>query len=167
MMRKQNGFSLIEVLAALAVFSFGMLGMGKMLMLAMKSNSSAYSGTQATSLANAMLDRMRANRANSLQGSSSAYSLPALTSSATFGSPPTNCATIVCSNTDLATYDVATWLASLSSASALPSGRGSIVLTTVNAQVSVAITVQWDDSVTQKALNEAINPASFTLTSTL
>ena len=166
MMRKQNGFSLIEVMAALAVFSFGMLGMGKMLMLAMKSNSSAYSGTQATGLANAMLDRMRANRANSLQGGASNYSLPALTSSATFGAGP-NCATVACSSSDLATYDVATWLASLSSASALPGGVGSIVLTTLNGQVSVAITVQWDDSVTQKALNEILNPASFTLTSTL
>jgi type IV pilus assembly protein PilV len=166
MMRRQNGFSLIEVLAALAVFSFGMLGMGKMLMLAMKSNSSAYSGTQATALANAMLDRMRANRANSLQGTS-AYSLPVLTSSASFGAPPTNCAVLTCSSQDLATYDVASWLASLSSASALPSGKGSIVLSTLNGQVSVAITVQWDDSVTQKALNETLNPASFTLTSTL
>jgi len=166
MMRNQKGFSLFEVMAALIIFSFGMLGMGKMLTLAMKSNSSANSGTQATTLANAMLDRMRANRANSLQGTASGYSLPALTSSATFGTGP-DCSTVTCSNANLATYDVANWLAGLSAASALPSGKGSIVLTSLNGQVSVAITVQWDDSVTQKALKETINPATFTLTSTL
>jgi type IV pilus assembly protein PilV len=137
---RQTGFSLIEVLIALVVLGIGMLGMGKMLMVSMKSNSTAYANTQAMSLASAMLDRMRANRATALLGASSNYSLPTLISSSTYGGGP-NCLTVACSSTALASSDVANWLGSLSASNGLPSGQGSITFTNVNSQVGVSIRV--------------------------
>jgi type IV pilus assembly protein PilV len=166
MKRTESGFSLIEVLVALVVLSIGMLGMSKMLMVSMKSNSSAYSGTQAMSLANAMLERIRANRTVALAGAASNYSLPALTSTTTFGVGP-NCLTAACSSAVMASSDVAGWLALLASTNGLPSGQGSINFGSLNSQTSVTIVVQWDDSVAQKALKETINPATVTLTSVL
>jgi type IV pilus assembly protein PilV len=166
MKRTQSGFSLIEVLVALIVLSVGMLGMSKMLMVSMKSNGSAYSNTQAMSLANAMLERIRANRVVALAGAASNYSLPALTGTSTFGAGP-NCLTAACSSATMASSDVAGWLALLASANGLPSGEGSITFGSLNNQTSVAIVVQWDDSVAQKALKETLNPAAVTLTSVL
>lgn|ERR1700722_980123 len=162
----QSGFSLIEVLVALIVLSIGMLGMGKMLMVAMKSNGTAYSNTQAMSLASAMLERIRANRTVALAGSASPYSLPALTGTSTFGAGP-NCLTAACSSANLATSDVAGWLALLASSNGLPSGMGSITFGSLNNETSVSIVVQWDDSVAQKALKETLNPATVTLASVL
>jgi type IV pilus assembly protein PilV len=162
----QAGFSLIEVLVALIVLGIGMLGMGKMLILSMKSNSTAYSNTQAMSLASAMLDRIRANRAVALSGASSNYSLPTLTTTSSYGAGP-NCLTAACSSADIATSDVANWLGSLAASNGLPSGQGSINFTTANNQVSVLIRVQWDDSVAQKALKEIVNPANVTITAVL
>jgi len=166
MKRAQSGFSLIEVLVALIILSVGMLGMSKMMMVSMKSNGSAYSNTQAMSLANAMLERIRANRVVALAGAASNYSLPALTSTSTFGTGP-NCLTAACSSAAMASFDVAGWLALLASANGLPSGKGSINFGSLNNQTSVAIVVQWDDSVAQKALKETLNPATVTLTSVL
>lgn len=164
--RRQAGFSLIEVLVALIVLAIGMLGMGKMLILSMKSNGTAYANTQAMFLAGAMLDRIRANRAVALSGASSNYSLPTLTATSSYGAGP-NCLTVACSSADIATSDVANWLGSLAASSGLPSGQGSINFTTANNEVSVLIRVQWDDTVAQHALKEIVNPANVTITAVL
>jgi type IV pilus assembly protein PilV len=57
----RNGFTLLEVLIALLVFSFGLLGMAGLLAVSVQTNHSAYLRTQATFLAQGMADRMRAN----------------------------------------------------------------------------------------------------------
>lgn len=162
----QRGASLIEVLASLVILSVGMLGLGKMLMFSLKSNGTAYSNTQATYMANSMLDRMRANRATAIQGTGSAYYLPALTSSASYGAGP-NCLASSCSGSTLAAYDLAGWLAGLSSTNGLPNGQGQVVFGTLGAETSVTITVSWNDAIAQQALKETVAPASITLTSVL
>lgn len=58
---KQHGVSLIEVLVAALVFSFGMIGLAALLIMAARSNQSAYLRTQAIFLAQSMADRMRFN----------------------------------------------------------------------------------------------------------
>ncbi|HMM56788.1 MAG: type IV pilus modification protein PilV [Xanthomonadales bacterium PRO7] len=57
----RNGFTLLEVLIALLVFSLGLLGMAGLLAVSVQTNHSAYLRTQATFLAQGMADRMRAN----------------------------------------------------------------------------------------------------------
>src|ERR1700749_3990398 len=60
--RRIAGFSLIEVLIALVILAVGLLGIAAMVSESLKSKDSSYYHTQALNLANAMLDRMRANR---------------------------------------------------------------------------------------------------------
>lgn len=58
---RRRGFSLLEVLIALLIFSLGLLGLAGMIVLSIKTNHSAYLRTQASFIAEAMADRMRAN----------------------------------------------------------------------------------------------------------
>jgi type IV pilus assembly protein PilV len=60
-MKRSSGFTLLEVLIALLVFSLGLLGMAGLLIVSVKTTHSAYLRTQASFLAQSMADRMRAN----------------------------------------------------------------------------------------------------------
>jgi type IV pilus assembly protein PilV len=59
--KDHRGFTLLEVLIALLVFSLGLLGMAGLLIVSVKTNHSAYLRTQASFLAQSMADRMRTN----------------------------------------------------------------------------------------------------------
>ena len=56
-----RGFTLLEVLIALLIFSLGMMGLAGLMVVSVKTNHSAYLRTQASFLAQSMADRMRAN----------------------------------------------------------------------------------------------------------
>lgn len=60
-MKRQHGFSLLEVLVALVIFSFGLLGLAGLQLTGLASNQSATLRSIATTLAYDMADRMRAN----------------------------------------------------------------------------------------------------------
>ncbi|MDR2011991.1 MAG: type IV pilus modification protein PilV [Rhodanobacter sp.] len=55
------GFTLLELLIALLIFSLGLIGMAGLMMLSVKTSHSAYLRTQASFIAQAMVERMRAN----------------------------------------------------------------------------------------------------------
>ena len=59
---RQTGFSLLEVLIALIVLSIGLLGHSKIQALGVRASADAHLRTEATFLANDMIERMRANR---------------------------------------------------------------------------------------------------------
>lgn len=59
--QRYRGFSLLEVMIALVIFSVGILGMAGLLMLSVRTNHSAYLRSQAGFLAQGMADRMRLN----------------------------------------------------------------------------------------------------------
>lgn len=61
--RRARGFTLLEVLIALLIFSLGLLGLAGLMVVSVKTNQSAYLRTQASFLAQSMADRMRANTA--------------------------------------------------------------------------------------------------------
>ncbi len=124
---KNDGFSLLEVLVAVIVFSIGLLGLAALQMSGLKDNQSAYFRTEATVMAYDMADRMRLNRAVAEAGG---YNL-AITDNAPGG-------------TTLVDTDRATWLTTI--ANTLPVGDGSIALTTVSGKQIITITIQWDDS---------------------
>ncbi len=100
-LRPLRGFTLLEVLIALVVFSLGLLGLAGLMVMSVKTNHSAYLRTQATFLAQSMSDRMRAN----------SMSVWAGTYSATYpisGSDP--CAAgAVCGFADIAKHDMVLW----------------------------------------------------------
>lgn len=59
--KHQSGYTLLEVLIALLVFSIGLLGLAAMLVSAVKGNHQAYHHSQAVYVAEAMADGLRAN----------------------------------------------------------------------------------------------------------
>lgn len=60
--RRAAGFSLIEVLIALVVLAFGLLGLALLQTVNLKYTQSANQRTQAVNLAGQLLDMMRSNR---------------------------------------------------------------------------------------------------------
>lgn len=60
---KQQGFTLLEVMVALLIFSVGLLGLAGMQMAGMQSNHGAMLRTLAIQQAYDMADRIRSNRA--------------------------------------------------------------------------------------------------------
>lgn len=60
-MKKEAGFSLIEVLIALLVLSIGLLGASSMQLSALNANQGSYSRFQAINVANELSERMHAN----------------------------------------------------------------------------------------------------------
>lgn len=89
---QRNGFTLLEVLIALLVFSFGLLGMAGLLAVSVQTNHSAYLRTQATFLAQGMADRMRANNLGLWNnGSATASAYDGTYNSSTAASTSTSC----------------------------------------------------------------------------
>ena len=125
-MQKQKGFSLLEVLITLVIISFGLLGIAGIIVNSLKNNHSSYSRTQASVLANDIIDRMRANR----------------TTAATSPYPYNLAMTGTPSGSGVVLNDLTEWRASL--ATAMPSGTGSIALDGTTKKVTII--VQWDDS---------------------
>lgn len=104
---RQRGFSLVEVLVALLVLSFGMIGLAMLQTVGMKFNTNSYSRTQSTLLAYDMIDRMRANPAAILN---SDYDVADTTAANTvIGSTVTDCAANTCTSTEMAKYDLKKW----------------------------------------------------------
>jgi len=130
-MKKQTGFTLLEVMVAMLVLSIGLLGLAGLMASSMRNNQGAYHRTQATWLAYDALDRLRANRVAALAGGySAANALGA----------PANCTTTAPTGTVIA-QDIGGWKNMI--ACALPEGDGAIVVANTN---QVTVTVQWNDS---------------------
>lgn len=100
--RSQQGFSLLEVLIAILVFSFGLIGLAGLIIFSISANHVAYLRTQATFLARNMADRMSANPAG-LWGDN--YNITAILAA---GTPVSPCST-GCAPAALATHDIEAW----------------------------------------------------------
>lgn len=99
--RRGRGFTLLEVLIALLIFTLGLLGMAGLLIVSVKVNHGAYLRTQASFLAQSMADRMRANTPRVWTDDySTAYPTADADPCAGGGA---------CSRTDIATRDRAQW----------------------------------------------------------
>ena len=125
--RRIAGFTLLEVLIALVIFSFGMLGLAALQTFSIRTNQSANMRSQAVVLANMALDNMRANRANLVNYYFDGY--------ASF-----NC-TATPATTPIATRDRQVWLKQL--ACQLPQARGAIAPINAN---EVAVCIRWGDT---------------------
>ena len=55
---RQRGISLIEVMMSVLIFSIGLIGLAGLMVMSTRSNHSAYLRTQATFLANNMVDQI-------------------------------------------------------------------------------------------------------------
>jgi type IV pilus assembly protein PilV len=123
--KKQSGVSMIELLVSLLIFSFGMLGLAGLQIRALSVSQSSLYRSQATVLADDLLDRMRADRTNALNGNWN-------TAIGTAASAVTG--------TQLYKTDMSDWKGTVESL--LPSGKASVSVSSGIATV----TLQWDDT---------------------
>ncbi len=130
-----RGFTLVEVLVAVSVFSVGLLGLAGLQSYALRTNHSAYLRTQATILSYDIVDRMRANRDQAKIGGYDIALGTAAPSSTDCATPTANC-----TPAQISQFDLAYWVNSLNAF--LPSGDASIART----GNVVTVTVRWDDS---------------------
>ena len=156
--KRNSGFTLIEVLIAIVVFSLGVLGIGAMLIVLHKTSTSSYLQQQAVQYAYDIVDRMHANQAAAKAGN---YNVALHTSPPV--APP--CLGAVCTPTQVATYDQSQWITELNTF--LPAGTGGIATAVLGSSTTVTVTINWDDSPTQKTLGETVAPATYTLTTVL
>jgi type IV pilus assembly protein PilV len=150
-MKKQSGFTLIEVLIALVILSFGLLGLAGLQATSLRNNLSAYHRSQATQLAYDMADRMRANLADAGTYAASTYSTVAPTAA----TQQAGCTTVAnpCASAAMAQQDLFEWNRNIIGGPAtgglpltpatLPLGQG---LITVAAPPIYQISVNWDDN---------------------
>ncbi len=116
----QQGFSMLEVLIAVLVFSLGMVGLAGLLIYSIQSNHVAYLRTQATYLAHNMADRMAANPAAVWDGD---YGTPAASTQFPVAASTADCAA-GCTPDELAAVDMAQWSTQLTTF--LPKVTGAI-----------------------------------------
>lgn len=117
----QHGFTLVEVMVAMVIFSVGLLGLAGLQSLGMTNNQTAYNRTVAMQMAYNMSDRMRTNITQVDAGAYNA--VPALAVPAPLG---TNCIAAPCTALQLAAFDIFEWHTTI--AAELPQGRGSVTL---------------------------------------
>jgi type IV pilus assembly protein PilV len=144
-----RGFTLIEVLVAVLLFSIGLLGVAGLQTAGLKTTNQSYQRTVAITAMRDMADRMRANMTGVRNGyysaiSGNAYTIPACITNST-----------ACSAADLANFDAYQWNNSTSGTlpTLLPSGAGTVTCTPIAgatpppalpAGSSCTINVQWD-----------------------
>lgn len=107
--RRPTGFTLIEVLVALAVLSIGLLGLAALQATGFKYNSDAYSRTQASILAYDIIDRMRANPKGASDGDYVVNETDVAAKLSSFASA-TKCDVSTCGTPSaVALYDLGRW----------------------------------------------------------
>jgi type IV pilus assembly protein PilV len=124
--RRMAGVGLIEVLIAVTILAFGLLGIAAMQATTLRNSQSAAERSEAAIATNSILERMRANYNEAANGS---YDLAALTCNAPTG-------------TNLITNDQKAWIDSIH-ASLGATACGQIVGC---GDDTCEIIVQWDDS---------------------
>jgi type IV pilus assembly protein PilV len=124
--RRMAGVGLIEVLIAVTILAFGLLGIAALLATTLRNSQSAAERSEAAIATNSILERMRANYNEAANGS---YDLASMTCNAPTG-------------TNLITNDQKAWIDSIH-ASLGATACGQIVGC---GDDTCEIIVQWDDS---------------------
>lgn len=133
----QHGFSLVEVLIALAVLSIGLLGLAALQTVSLRVGHDSYQRTQATMLAYDIVDRMRANPVALAAGKYNNVLVGT-------NSGSTDCVSLSCTTDEFADYDIRTWHTIL--AAKLAQGQGTISTVTSAGVSTRTITVSWSEN---------------------
>lgn len=131
--QSQRGFTLLEVLIAIVIFSIGLFGIAGLQASGMRYTQASQLRLVAVAQAETIADRMRANPAGLVEGH---YNLVGATLG---GNMPTallkNCLTTSCDRRELAIFDLVTWNAPTvgnatrgSNNDVLPGGTGAVCI---------------------------------------
>ena len=115
----QHGFTLVEVMVAMVIFSVGLLGLAGLQSLGMTNNQTAYYRTVAMQMASNMSDRMRTNISAVNAGTYNAVAAVAVPAPLV-----TDCIAATCTPAALGAFDIFEWQTTI--AAELPQGRGSV-----------------------------------------
>ena len=148
---RQQGLSLIEVMIALAVFSFGLLALAALMASGLKYNTSALHRSYATSQAYDMAERMRANHLG-LDYYDQIGASSTVPNCVIFTEPVVNNCEIEikcdhnitphCDYEQMALYDAWQW--NCDNARLLPQGSGTVCLKSSDPDI-YTITIYWND----------------------
>ena len=134
--RTTSGFTLLEVLIAIVVVAFGLLGLAGLQVFALKNNQSASMRVAATNLTTDIIDRMKANYIGVINNQ---YNKP---TTDLYTTVVGNCATSGCVPDDLARNDLREWQQRV--AATLPGGIGIVCLDeTPNTDAAPAPSAAW------------------------
>lgn len=133
--RHQRGVGLVEILVAVLVLGFGLLGVAAMQSLALRNSQSSMERSQAVVQAYAIVDAMRANSEEARKG---AYNMSAARCATTAGSSNPSGAS------SLASADQAAWLQGLGASLGVRDSTCGQV--TCDAAGACTVNVQWDDT---------------------
>ncbi len=136
-----SGFTLLEVMIALVIFSVGLLGLAGLQARGLQSNTVAQFRTQAVILAYDMADRLRANPAGVANGR-----YDNLDNNAPVAGP--DCITNTCTEAEIADRDYFEWVTGIQNQ--LPSGHGTVTGNGA-AGTPFTVTVMWDEERTGAA----------------
>lgn len=125
---RARGFTLVEILIAIVVFSIGLLGIAGLQVSGMRFTQGSQLRSVAAMQASSMADRMRANRVGFRTGAyNSGGSMPA--------SSAKDCAVVSCTPAETATFDLVNWnltggsnKPAQSNADLLPGGSGVVCI---------------------------------------
>lgn len=140
--KRQRGFTLIEVLIAGLVLSVGVLGVAGLQITALKNLQSSQSYGVAAMLANDIADRMWVNQAEALANNYNHTAAPA---------GPPDCVGGACTTAQLAEFDKNDWQQQIVGYTLpdstvipglLPAGTGTVA---ADGGTSFRITLRWDD----------------------
>ena len=136
LLKRCSGFTLLEVMVAMVIFSIGLLGLASLQGQSLQFSHSAYLKSQATFYAYDVLDKMRANRAIALTGNYNA------TFSSTGSDNGCYSNTGDCSAEAMALHDIFNWKQLLAT---LPDGQGSVDAFPSASFTEYLVTVTWSD----------------------
>lgn len=139
--RGNAGMSMIEVLIAIVILTFGMLGIAALQALALRSSQSSIARNEAIAQSYAVLDAMRANRASALLGGYNlgAYDAGDEDQTSWICDPPEDDNTLV-------SKDLNEWMTRMQSAQGLGPGSCAIIAPVPGIQDTFQVRLRWNDS---------------------
>lgn len=148
--RKQQGFTLLEVLVTLVIFAFGMLGVAGLQVASLANMDSAQNRSVASLKASEMADRIRVNRGATYNGLGGSDNKCRTAHYANRNGAPDNC-----TKEQMAADDLWDWKQEL--AARLPGGKGTVCIDSTpddglptatacdNVGSALAIKVWWNE----------------------
>ena len=165
--RREDGFTLIEVLVSLLILSVGLMGLATLQVVGLQNTQGGAQRVQAAFLAYDITDRMRSNPAAVTAGS---YNLTAqaqvpggMGGMGGMGGAPAAVVDCVgvnanCSVAEIAAFDLDRWQTHLGAY--LTNGTGAIATVDNGTTSQITVTIQWADAFTVDNGNEI---ATFTM----